>query len=51
MKAYFLSFSYKHETVLLLKIEFADADVSKEDTGMDSIHLGVGVRRAATESG
>jgi len=51
MKAYFLSFSYKRETVSLLKIEFADADVSEENTGMDSTHLGVGVRNTPVELG
>jgi len=47
IKPYFLSFSYNTETVLLRKIEFADADVSEEYTDMDSTHMGVG---GSTES-
>jgi hypothetical protein len=44
----YLSLSYNAETILLRVDEFADADVSEENTCMDSTHMGVG-RRTATE--
>ena len=46
-----MSFSYKRETVLLRKDIFADADLSEENTGMDSTHTGVGARSTPVELG
>jgi hypothetical protein len=34
-----LSFSYNAETVSLRKVDIADADVSKENTGMNRTHV------------
>jgi hypothetical protein len=48
IKGYFLSLSYNAETILLREDEFADADVSEENTGMDSTYMRVG-GRAVTE--
>jgi hypothetical protein len=43
----FMTFLYNASTVSLRKIVPADADVSEENTGMDSTH--VGMRRTADE--
>jgi hypothetical protein len=47
IKECFLSLSYNAETVSLRKADVADADVSKENTGMDGTHMRVG--RAAAQ--
>ena len=42
MKAYFLSLSYKRETVMVRGYEFADTNVNEENTGMDITHVRAG---------
>lgn len=39
IKAYFLTFSYNAEAVLLRRDAFADADVTQENTGMYCTHM------------
>jgi hypothetical protein len=48
IKDCFLSLSCNAETILLREDEFADTDVSEENTGMDSTYMRVG-GRAVTE--